>query len=96
MCIPLLSKVIEKIIYDQLYEYMESFLNELLCGFRKTHSTQHVRFRLLQKQQAELDSGDCVSTILMDLSKVYHCFSHDLLIAKLETYGLDMPKLNIV
>ena len=37
--LPLLSKVFEKIMYDQLYEYLEHFLNQLLCGFRKAHST---------------------------------------------------------
>ena len=47
--LPLLSKVFEKIIYDQLYEYLENFLSELLCGFRKAHSTQHALFRLIQK-----------------------------------------------
>ena len=31
--LPLLSKVFEIIIYDQLYEYLESLLSELLCGF---------------------------------------------------------------
>ena len=29
--LPLLSKVFEKIIYDQLCEYLEHFLNQLLC-----------------------------------------------------------------
>ena len=66
--LPLLSTVFEKNI-DQLYEYLENFLNELLCGFRKSHSTQHVLFRIIQKWQAELDSKGYVSTILMDLSK---------------------------
>ena len=28
--LPLLSKVFEKIVYDQLYEYLENFLSELL------------------------------------------------------------------
>ena len=55
--LPLVSKVFEKIMYDQLYEYIEHFLNQLLCGFRKAHSTQHVFFRPLQKWQKELDSG---------------------------------------
>ena len=50
--LPLLSKVFEKNIYDQFYEYMENFLSELFCGFRKAHSTQHALFRLLQKWQA--------------------------------------------
>ena len=47
--LPLLSKVFEKIIYDQLYVYLENFLSELLCGFQKAHSTQHALFRLIQK-----------------------------------------------
>ena len=45
--LPLLSKVFEKIMYYQLYIYMNNFLNELLCGFRKAHSTQHALFKLL-------------------------------------------------
>ena len=31
--LPLLSKVFEKIVYNQFYEYMENFQSELLCGF---------------------------------------------------------------
>ena len=82
--LPLLSKVFEKIMYDQLYEYAETFLNKLLCGFRKAHSTQHALFRLLQKWQKELDSSGIVGTILMNLSKAYDCLPHDLILAKLE------------
>ena len=67
--LPLVSKVFEKIMYDQLYEYIEHFLNQLLCGFRKAHLTQHALFRLLQIWQKELDSGGFIGTILMDLSK---------------------------
>ena len=36
--LPILSKVFEKIMYNQLYEYLETFLNKLLCGFCKAHS----------------------------------------------------------
>ena len=61
--LPLLSKAFEKIIYDQLYKYIEHFLDQLLCGFRKAYSTQHTLFRLLQKWQKELDSGEFISAI---------------------------------
>ena len=93
--LPLVSKVFEKIMYDQLYEYIEHFLNQLLCGFRKAHSTQHALFRLLQKWQKEFDSGGFIGTILMDLSKAYDCLPHDLLIAKLEAYGLDNDRTKV-
>ena len=83
-------------MFDQLYEYIEHFLNQLLCGFRKAHSRQHALFRLLQKWQKELDSGGFIGTVLMDLSKAYDCLPHDLLIAKLEAYGLDNDSLNLL
>ena len=46
--LPLLSKVSKKIMFGQLYNYMNIFLNELLWGFQKAHSTQHSLFKLLQ------------------------------------------------
>ena len=63
--LPLLSKVFERVIYNQLGKYMETFLNKLLCGFRKTHSTQHALFQLLQ--QSQNDSG-LLGAIPMDHS----------------------------
>ena len=83
-------------MYDQLYEYTEHFLNQLLCGFRKAHSTQHALFRLLQKWQKQLVSGRFIGTILMDFSKAYDCLPHDVLIAILEAYGLDNDNLNLL
>ena len=46
---------------------MGSFLNRLLCGFRKSHSTQHTLFRLIQSLQKELNQSEFVGTILMVL-----------------------------
>ena len=94
--LPLLSKVYERIIYKQLSQHAEQFLNKILCGFRKTHSTQHALFKLLQSWQKELDYGGFVGTILMDLSKAYDCISLELLVAKLECYGLDELSLKLM
>jgi len=94
--LPLLSKVYERVIYNQLSDYADTFLNNILCGFRKAHSTQHALFKLLQSWQTVLDNGGFVGTILMDLSKAYDCIPHDLLIAKLECYGIDKASLTLV
>ena len=75
---------------------MQKVLNKIVCGFRKAHSTQHALFRLLQAWQKELDNSGNEGTILMDLSKVYDCIPHDLLIVKFEAYGLDKVSLNIL
>ena len=45
--LPLLSKVYEQIICNQLSQHSEQFLNSILCGFRKPHNTQHPRFKLI-------------------------------------------------
>ena len=92
--LPLLSKVFERLLYDQLSEYLEKYLNTLLCGFRKAHSTQHALFKLLQASQEELDKSGFGGTILMDLSKAYDCLPHDLLVAKFEAYGIDKIFIN--
>ena len=94
--LPLVSKVFKKILYDQLYDYIENTFNQVLRGFYKAHSTQHLLFRLLQKWQKEFDSGRFTDTILMDLSKAYDSLCHDLLIAKLEAYGLGNGSLNLL
>ena len=94
--LPLLSKVFERVIYNQLGQYMDTFLNKLLCGFRKAHSTQHALFKLLQRWQKELDNSGLVGTILMDLSKAYDCLPHDLIIAKFEAYGPSKSSLSLL
>ena len=40
--LPLFPKIFEKVIYDQPSQYLGKYLNSLLCGFWKTHSS--VRF----------------------------------------------------
>ena len=94
--LPLISKIFERIIHDQLSEYLEKYLNSILCGFRKGHSTQHALFKLLQAWQEELDKGSFVRTILMDLSKACDYLPHDLLAAKLEAYGVGKTALNLI
>ena len=94
--LPLLSKVYEIIIYNQLSQHAEQFLNKILCGFWKAHSTQHALFKLLQSWQKELDYGGFVGAILLDLSKAWDCISHKLLVVRLECYGLDELSLNLI
>ena len=75
--LPLLSKVYERAIFNQLSVYMQNVLNKILCGFRKAHNTH----KLLQEWQRELDESGNAGTILIDLSKAYDCIPHDLLMA---------------
>ena len=64
-------------MYSQLNNFLESKFSNLLCGFRKGHSTQHALFNLLQKWQISPDNSEIIGTILMDLSKAYDCLPHE-------------------
>ena len=94
--LPLLSNVFEKVKYMQSYDCMENFLNQLRCGFRKAQSTQHALFRLIQSWQKEPDESGFVGAIQMDLSKAYDCLPRDLMVAKLEAYGLAKESLQLI
>ena len=50
----------------------------------------------MQAWQEELDKGSFVGTILMDLSKAYDCLPRDILVAKLEAYGVGKAALNLI
>ena len=50
-------------------------------------------FSSLQSWQKALDNSQYVGTVLINLSKAYDCFPHDLL---LEAYGLDKTSLHLL
>ena len=94
--LPTLSKVYEKILYRQIYEYFNRIFSKYLCGFRKHHSTQHCLLFMLETLKKALDNGLCTGIVLTDLSKAFDSISHNLLIAKLNAYGFSFQSLNII
>ena len=85
-----MPKVFEIIIFNQINEYIEPFLSNLLTGFRENHNTQHRLLKMLEKWKEALDKSNFVDAIFMDLSKAFDTLNHDLLIVKLEAYGLSL------
>ena len=73
--LPAISKVFERIIYNQLIDYISAFLSPLLGGFRKGCSTEHVLLKFLQACKASLDNKELAGAILMDLSKAFDCIT---------------------
>ena len=94
--LPSVSKILERIVCDQMQSYFRTLLSNLVSGFRKGYSTQHALFRVIETWKQSLDSRSVVGTILMDLSKAYDCIPHDLLIATLEAYGRDRNGLSLL
>ena len=77
------SKVFERIIYQQIEDFMKDKLPNLLTGFRKNRSTQHCLMHMLEKWKNTLDKSGYICEPFMDLSKAFHTLDCNSLIAKL-------------
>ena len=62
------SKVYERIIFNQISTYFEPYISSFLTGFRKNHNTQYSLLKTLELWKGALDKGKSVSAISMDLS----------------------------
>ena len=94
--IPIVSKLFERNMYDQILEYMNNFLSPYLFGYRKGHSTEQCLMVMLEIWRKALDENNSAGGILTDLSKAFDCLNHNLLIAKLEAYGFGINALKFV
>ena len=91
-----LSKVFERILCDQINEFMDGKLSNLLCGFRKGYNTECALLYLLENWRKQLDNGQIIGAVLCDLSKAFDTLPHDLIIAKLAAYGLGDNALKLI
>ena len=91
-----ISKVYERIIFNQISTYFEAHFSRFLTGFCKNHNTQYPLLNMIQLCKEALDKGKSVGAIFMDLSKAFDTLIHDLLIAKLEAYRYSENSLNYI
>ena len=80
-------------MFDQMYSYFNQILSKHQCGFRQGHSTQHKLLLMVERLKKSLDNNGVSGMLLTDLSKVFYCLRHDLLITKLAVYGFDQSSL---
>ena len=87
--LPTVSKMFERVLYNQISSFMGNYFSPYLCGFRKGYSTQDCLLSMIEKWRKSLDKREKAAAILTDLSKAFDSLNHSLLIAKLKAYGFD-------
>ena len=76
------SKLSERLISKQLTEFFDNIFSKFHC------------FLMVLETWKEVTDKKSFGAFLKDLSKAFNCFSHNILIAKLHAYDLDLVTLN--
>ena len=80
--LPAISKLFERLIYTQLYDYMRPFFSPLLGGFGQRYSTQHVLLNFMQRCKSSIDNKGLAD--------------HNLLLAELNAYSINLDALQLL
>ena len=81
------SRVYEKFLLEKFNPFINIFLSKIIAAYRENYSTSDILIRLIENWKQALDEHLVAGTVPMDLSKVFDCIPHYLLIEKLYAYG---------
>jgi len=82
--------LLERLLYNRVYNFLDS--SNILCnlqfGFRKNYSTSYALTSLTETIRKNLDNGEFACGVFIDLQKAFDTVDTEILIKKLEHYGI--------
>ena len=84
------NRVLEKLMYNRLIKFIEkrNLIYDKQFGFRSHHSTEHAILSIVDKIQEAIEGGEFSCGIFLDFKKAFDTVNHEILITKLEHYGI--------
>ena len=94
--LPSLSKLFEKIVYAQIYEYLIKYklIHPNQSGFRSKHSCMTALTKIVDHILKEMDQGNYTGVVFLDFKKAFDMVNYTILLSKLKVYKLDDLSLN--
>ena len=88
--LPSFSKILERVMCDRIMEFLlaHDILNDVQHAYLKGRSTQTAMFRFTEEILKALERGVIPLGLFLDLSKAYDTLNYNILIQKLELYGI--------
>ena len=94
--LPCLSKIMECIIHNQIYNHLRdhNLLSEAQFTFRKYHSISTCILKLLNTVYRNIDTNVLTGVVFLDLKKAFNTVDHIILLNKLHTFKLSQETIN--
>lgn len=92
------SKILEKVIYNRLmYHFVnKKILSPSQYGFREKISTNDASFELISAILNGFNNKQHIIGIFCDLAKAFDCVNHNILLDKLNHYGIRNTELDLL
>ena len=93
-----ISKIFEKILYKQLFAYLNNnnLISKHQFGFRPMHSTADALLHSTNEWYRNMDDGMLNIAVFLDLKKAFDTVNHEILIGKLSFLGMQPCALNLI
>ena len=94
--LPVLSKVLEKLVHSRFASHFEDVYHNNVFAYRDYHRCDTAILSPTEQFKKELDTHKVISLVSMDPSKAFDTLPHDLIVKKLEDYGGDSKVIYLV
>ena len=94
--LPFFSKLFEKLMHKRLSRFLDKFkiINDCQYGFRSGYSTSMAVAFLQHKITQAIENKEYFVSLFLDLSKAFDTVNHEILLSKLDFYGIRGIALN--
>ena len=88
--LPVVSRLFEKLIYDQLYQYLDSnkLVFEKQSAYRRMHSVLSCLLKCTSDWYLNLEGDKYTAATFVDLKKGFDTINHGIFLQKLDLYGI--------